>query len=439
MKPLLLLALWPVLGAQQPPAPVKPAQLPADWAQRDLEGKWVAWRAALDAGANDTTVAAAWALALGEAKEFELLEQIAIFAGWRLAGPQLAKAEAPQLLRVALWNLGALDSHDKDTARNALLQRGPLVLGWLRAHPGARLGKGAPIVAELEKANVQPAEAAAFLAPLDPVQVLVPLLDAPAAIVEFGDRLRAEGRTRYVHQVLRGLSGVAVFGATDDLIVHKVVALTRHPHAAIASAAFTALSKLPGAAVPYEPLRRIVDDAAADPGRRRLAAMAFSFSAHPAAFFRLHEIARDPAHPASDVAIARLGEIGDPATEADLQGFAVADLERGKRIGAALAAIGRRRQAKDFLQAGPLAALLLRAGWLAAANDPRAEGYAADVEHLLRSQAGGVELDGWLDPYRAGVAPSPLRGEEAQRVDAAIGRLVARLLQPARAPGARDK
>src|SRR4030095_6721208 len=100
---------------------------------------------------------------------------------------------------------------------------------------------------------------------------------------------------------------------------------------AISSAAFTTLSKLPPGSVPHEPLGRIAADPSADPERRRVAAMAMSFSSHPLAFFSLHAMALDASHPASDVALARLGEIGDDTTIAALQGYVVTDLERRER------------------------------------------------------------------------------------------------------------
>jgi len=389
----------------------------------------VAYRAAVDGNSKDTTVPAAWALALGAAREFELLEWIAVFEGWRGAGPELAKADAPQLLRVAVWNLGAFDSHNKDTSRNALLQRKDAALGWLEAHPAAQRGKAAAIHDELKKAGVNAGDAAKYLPPLEAMQLLVPLLDAPAKLEQFGDRRTAEPRVRYVHQVLRGLHGVLVYGEADDLIVLKVLALCRHANTAVSSAAFTTLSKLPGGSVPFEPLRRIVGDATVDPERRRLAAMAMSFSTHPLAFFELHSIALDAAHPASDVAIARLGEIGDDTTAAVLQGFVVADLERGKRIGAALTAIERRKKGSEFLQPGPMSTLLWRIAWLRVTGDGRAKAHAEAAVHLLRTP-GNVDIGGYVEPFTHAAMPgSPFRGEEAERIDKAVVEFARELLR----------
>ena len=418
---MLLASPFASLVAQQQAPAVQPVKLPDDWAQRDLEGKWVVYRQAVLTGGKETTVPAAWAAALADAGEPELLEWIAMFEGWRHAGPQLAKLDAPQLLRVAAWNLGAFDSHNTDTAQNALQQRGAATLAWLDAHPAAQRGKAAAIRLDLEKAGTVAAETVKYLPPLDPMQVLVPLLDAPAALVDFGERKTAEPRVRYVHQVLRALDGVLVFGDADDMIVQKVLALARHNHTAVSSAAFHTLSKLPAGSVPYEALVRIVADPAAAPERRRIATMALSFSSHPVAFFTLHEIALDAAHPASDVAIARLGEIGDDTTAAALQGYVVADLERGKRIGAALAAVERRKKASEFLQPPRMSALLWRVAWLQVQRDDRAKAHAEAAASLLRSQAGQLQLTDFVEPFTQVPIPgSPFRGDEAQRIDQAV-------------------
>jgi hypothetical protein len=312
------LAAAALAQAQQAPPKVTPASLPADWQQRDLEGKWVAYRAAVDGNPKDTTIQQAWALALAQSQDFDLLEWIGIFEGWRWAGPQLVKADAPQLLRVAVWNVGAPDSHNKDTARKALLDRGDVALGWFEANPGAATGKAAAVHAQIVASGVKPAPAGRYLPALDAMQLLVPWLDAPADLTEWGDRKKQEPKVRYVHQVVRALGGVIVHGDTDDLVVAKVMALTKHGHVVLRTAAFKTLAALPGGCVPVEALHKMAMSGAEDAEQRRLATMALSYGTHPRVVELLGAIAKEPTHPGCDVAVDRLGEIGNPSTAAML-------------------------------------------------------------------------------------------------------------------------
>jgi hypothetical protein len=426
-------ALWSLVlgaaGAQQQ-QPVRPATLPADWAERDLEGKWSAYRAAVDGNAKDATVAAAWASALGRSGDVDLLEWIGIFEGWRHAGPELQKLDAPQLLRVAVWNLGALDSHAQSTAHRALLERGDKLLGWLAAHPNATQGRAAALQAQLTGKGVQPAPADVYLSPLDPMQVLVPWLDAPANLAEMGGRRTAEPRGRYVHQVVRALGGVLVLGDVDDLVVAKVVNLARHGHAAVRNAAFSTLCKLPGGRLPVEPLQRLADDPASDAERRRLATMALSFSTHPLALQKLQAIAADAAHPAWDVAVARLGEAGDPSCQPLLARIVTRDEKQRRDVAAAIATLQNRQDSGEFCHPGQVRKLLQRVAWLRTIGDPTAADAAKATAELLGTLAPPGRLASLLGAVLDAAAPvSPFRGDEAERVEQALVAYAKELMQ----------
>ncbi|HEU4419402.1 MAG TPA: hypothetical protein VFT55_10715 [Planctomycetota bacterium] len=415
---LLAAALLAAAPLAQAAPKVAPASLPADWRQRDLEGKWVAYRAAVDGNGKDTTIPQAWALALGQSRDFELLEWIAIFEGWRWAGPQLVKADAPQLLRVAVWNVGAPDSHNKDTARKALLDRGDVALGWFEANPAAASGKAAAVFAELVASGVKPAAAAQYLPALDAMQLLVPWLDAPAELAEWGDRKQQEPRVRYVHQVTRALSGVIVHGANDDLVVTKVVALTKHANGVVRTTAFKTLAALPGGCVPVEALHKVAVNGAEDAEHRRIATMALSYSTHPRVMELLAVIAADATHPGCDVAVDRLGEIGDPTTSAMLARIETRDPERLRHIASSISKIQQRQRAAEFLRPVPLRRLLERVAWLRVQKDPAAAAEAKTTAELLRQLAPQGQLGTVLDAFLNLPAPiSPFRGEEVERVE----------------------
>lgn len=400
------LAVAPLLAQQQPAQ--APASLPADWAQRDLEGKWVAYRAAVDTSDKPAETAAAWALALGAAREFELLEQIAIHEGWRHVGRQLERNGAPQWMRAALWNLGAYDSHDKDGANQVLLQHGPEVLAWFRTHPQAAQGKAATLRDKLVEQQVTAAESTDQLPPLEPLPFLVPQLDPPARLVEFGSRTRAEPGVRYVHQVRRALGAVIAHGEADDLIVRKVLTLTLHANTELSRDAYATLGRLPPGRVPGAQLLEQVDDATIPAARRRLATLALSFSAHPRAFFRIEALAREVGHPGHEIAVARLAEIGDTTTDPAVFGEQ-----------AAHARVFRSRlQSGAANQAMPVRHLLWRMAWLRRHGDPRAAAHEAAAAAILGPQVGPQNS---LSQAVAAVLgdppePSPFRGDEERQV-----------------------
>ncbi len=423
--PLSLIALLnAILPAQKPP-PIQPATLPTDWAERDLEGKWVAYRAAVTDSANPANTTAAWALSLGAAEEFELLEQIALYEGWRHVGKQLVQRKAPQWVRAAIWNLGAYDSHDKDSANQVLLQHGPEVLAWFAAHPQAAVDKAATLRDKLREQKIAPAATTSQLPPLEPLPFLVPQLDPPALLAEFGDRRRAEPGVRYLHQVQRALGAVIVHGEADDLIVRKVMSLTRHQHPDLRRSAFATLGRLPGGVVPYAELLEVVDDAQADDEQRRRAAMALSFSAHPLAFFRVDALAREWDHPANAIAINRLAEIGDLTTDTARFDVEAAPAAARPLLTDAARVFATRRQNGAAHQVIPTRHLLWRLAWLRLHGDPRAAAHEAAALSILTPQLG----DRTLAQAVAGTlgeppAPSPFRGEEQRQVSVELQRWI---------------
>ncbi len=375
----------PVTPQRVKPQPIEPAELPADWGERDLEGRWVAFRAATGDADGDARTKKSWVLALAEHEDVALLEWIAMYEGWRHAGPQLARLDPEELMRAAAWNLGALDSHNQDNAEKAMRDRGGAAVGWFLEHPVAQRGKAAAMFLELKnKEDPDETAAARYLPPHDPMQVLVPWLDAPGELVAFGDRKKAEPRARYRHQVLRALDGVAVYGHADPTIVAKVLRLCRHRDQAVAAAAFRALSKLPGERVPHTGLVAIAQDPTAGLQAQRLAARTLSASAHPDAFFALHEIAGQQDHPARLSALAALGDVGDMTTVAMFSGFVVTgDEEILAAQRQAANRIRERRKNREFLQMTKLRVLLVRVAWLRHRGDARATAHADAAKKLL--------------------------------------------------------
>ena len=104
-----------------------PRGVPTDWDARDLEGRWVAYRAAVEVG--DEALQATWYTWLGARREFELLEWMALYEprqGSQKVSPLtvLHDVDAPHWLRAAVW-IGPRhsDSHQRDKAEELLISR----------------------------------------------------------------------------------------------------------------------------------------------------------------------------------------------------------------------------------------------------------------------------------------------------------------------------
>lgn len=373
----------PAVGAsQQAPAPHRDPAPPgidpgdaAGWAERPLENRWLAYRADLDGHAADKERQARWVAWLGERRDFALLEWIAVYEGWTQAGAELRRREAPQWMRAALWNLASSDSHDIGAARKTLVADAARVLGWVRRYPIARRGDDVEaFLAELERSAV-PADPGEQLPPLDDAAVLLSYFDAPRELPVLGPDGRVEPGKRYLHQVVRALRGAHTRSAFIAPQVAKIANLLLHPHATVRAEAASALTRLPGNLVPHERLLPLTAPPH-DPVLRRLATLASSFSAHPAAFFALHDIAADAAHPGSAAAKQRLAEIGDAITVAWMQ-------ERGVEVPGLAAAVAARAQADAANQQTWLQTTFERAAWAAATG----HALAAPAGHGLAEAA----------------------------------------------------
>ncbi len=331
--------------AQQPPK-AEPFEFPAtdaDWNARDLEGKWALFKKSIG---DDDRKAKAFVGALGQRKEYTLLEMIALHQGFYDGGIAaawaLAKADAPQWLRVAAWlrQTESLSHGEADTSRMLLRHNPGKALAWLSLyadqatitvwekenplHSGQynrRLGyEYNPLLAEmltLKRKKTKPADLGTALPPLEPVDVFRHL-DAPSELAGFGARSRAEPGVVYVHQVLRAIAGFEQSGKFRQPWIAKVRKLTRHPHPEVRQAALLTFTNfgatLDPADSPIDDFRRMMDDVKETSAIREAALMAFSYCKHPQVYVRLHSLLDEPDHPAWPSAISRLNDMANEFT-----------------------------------------------------------------------------------------------------------------------------
>jgi len=274
------------------------------------------------------------------------------------------------------------------------------------------------------------------LPPLDGTQVLLPYLDVPGTLQEFGDRRRAEPGVRYVHQVLKALRALSVWGEVEAVHVHKVLGQTEHADPRIRSQAFASLSQLPGELVPHEELLAMAEG----PGpveQRRLALMAFSHGSHPKVWLELHRIATDGKHECQGVALERLADLGNGFTITVLSevdstnlGFHGAVQARSTiaRVEKRISGDSPAKQAQGFRQ------YVERAAWAEAADHPLRNRLADWTGKALNNVLSADELRGAVQDLRQDYTLSPGFGrEEAQGVEQAVRRWLALLEEQARA------
>ena len=173
------------------PAPPPLGVVRADWAERDLEGKWTLYQRHI---AERPASRTAWVPFLVGEKEFQLLEWIAIYQVDGFAshgiGQALVDADAPQWARVAAWNRNNSRGHGDLEAGSVATARPGAMKWWLRKYPEAALARR-DLRAQFEADKFEPVEAPHLLPPLKLADV-VAHLDAPAELASFGDRTTAE-------------------------------------------------------------------------------------------------------------------------------------------------------------------------------------------------------------------------------------------------------
>ncbi len=288
-------------------------ELVADWARRDLEGKWVACSRSLDVAPY---LAPSWVAYLADQREFELLEMLAAYrvdgmASWRI-GDVLAEAQAPQWIRCAWWGLHNKRGHGGSPAQALLLRTRPgVVLGWFERYPEA--AAAAPGVNAWLKKNTTSEDPGNALPPRR-AEDLLAAMQPTKPLQEFGDRLRAEPGVIYVHQVERAIQGMITGFLFDEPWLGRLRVLIEHQHPRIRRAAFLGYTSLPARQIPLDACRTALFDTREEPLVREAALLALSYSDYPGSYFTLHDIAIEPDHPAWRAAVSRLGDIGDPVT-----------------------------------------------------------------------------------------------------------------------------
>jgi hypothetical protein len=431
----------PAVRAQPPQLVIA---LPADWSERDLEGKWVALQSLGSAYADDWRFPGRMQLKLRDAGEFALLELGAIHEVEDEADrvPYLHQADTPHWIRTAVWNLDPGRPHVTKTMLKLLRSRPERVLAWLDRWPQGRTGVAGELRQQLLAEGHAPVAGPDDLPALDAHALLMPVLDASTDIEDFGTRKTAAPGVRYAHQVVRALHALrklptleapflakaaALMRHRNESVRHAaaVIVLTRHQAAAERDAAYQLLAALPPEQVPIDELRLVADDHRVLACEWTRIVAVILASSHPSKSPLLLRLAYEDSPEAQAAALAALRAHGDPI-DADRLDISISHRDLSEQNAAAVA-IRRRAASDEFRQPAAVHQLLQREVWL------RQQGHQPDVDKLVRVFGGGAwrtKLGPVLDAWQATPRPpSPFRGETAAAMNAAIDALVVELRQ----------
>jgi hypothetical protein len=292
----------------------------ADWAARDLEGRWVL--------VERETLEHGWARVdslvrfLEQRREAELLERLCLyprseghFATFEAA---LARLDAPQWARAVEWNLRQNDSHKRDEANSAFFERRPRVArAWLEAHERELRPLATDVLARLRASSVASEPTPHLLAPWKLEELLSPLA-AAQEVLDFGSKTHAEPGALYLHQVEDALRAVAQKQLFEEPWLSQVLALTRHDRAESRAHAWLTLGEAARGRIPAERLDTaahlaVIDSGDSDARVRTAATLALGRRADwdALAWCELHRIALDPRHAAWASAVHSLRQCGD--------------------------------------------------------------------------------------------------------------------------------
>lgn len=294
-------------------------ELPADWNERDIEGKWVYYsRDVLLNPQHDLS----WPVTLRKAEEYDLLEMLALSTpdAFKSHGviANLYNGNAPHWIRVAAWHTNGPPNfgHGMQAATNYITQVAPGVTeDWIDDHRNELDNfeeSLKPAYELLRKDKVERGDASGFLPPLNPEKVFANL-DPALEVTDFGNRLTAEDGVIYKHQVIRAINAVPVSGRRNKALLDRLRSMTRHDDTSIRRSAFLAhtytLPKSSGKEK-FDDFLAAVENEEEHFTVRQAALMAYSYHKHPSVFLKLHDVASNTEHAAWEAAVSRLGDLG---------------------------------------------------------------------------------------------------------------------------------
>ena len=269
---------------------------PADWNERDFEGKYFLISQAIK---RDVKELPAWVDFLFEQKEYRLLEQIVLTQpegfDCNKIGPRLAKASAPNWPRLARWASIYCLEHTSASVSEVIEQNNDVYYSWCVENQ--------IVHAEIK---FKQEDVSRYWPRLDEKDVFA-ALKPPAEVVKFSGRKAEKGKF-YLQQFERAVLAVVnwkIGGRSGRLLQ-----LLKHPSDDLRQQVLLAYTHLNPGEVPFLKLLEIANDQSEADRVRELAVLASSYGATHKVCDDINVIAAQAAHPGWKSAVSRLGDIG---------------------------------------------------------------------------------------------------------------------------------
>ena len=289
----------PQSQTQQAETPRAKLGKPADWHERDFEGKYFLISQAIK---RDVKELPAWVDFLFEQKEYRLLEQIVLTqpGGFdcNKIGPRLVKASAPNWPRLTRWASIHCREHTNVSASKVIEQNNDTYCSWcvknqIELHAETKFNKK---------------DVSQYWSKLDAKDVFA-ALKSPAEVAKFSGKKAEKGKF-YLQQFERAILTVVNWKGTIEKRSERFLQLLKHPNDELRQQVLLAYTHLYPVEVPFLQLLEIANDQSEADRVRELAVLAASYGETYKVCDDINVIAAQADHPGWKAAVSRLGDIG---------------------------------------------------------------------------------------------------------------------------------
>jgi len=271
---------------------------PADWQQRDFEGKFFLLSQAIKRDVNELP---RWVDFLFEQKEYRLLEQVVLTqpGGFdcNKIGPRLAEVSAPNWPRLTYWATSYGLEHTNISPSTVIGKYRDTYYSWCA---GNQIEIHADI--KYEQQNVDQ-----YWGKLDPKDVFANL-EPSAEVTKFTGKTAIKGKF-YLQQFERAVLTLVNWRATEKRTAN-LLALLKHPDDELRKQVMLAYTHLRPRDVAVSELLAIANGKADADSVREMATLAASYGFAQKVCDDINAIAAQEDHPGWKPAVSRLGDIG---------------------------------------------------------------------------------------------------------------------------------